>query len=107
LKEKEKLFEKNNPKKMLKHFIKSNFSKTKLKNKQLENSRPSNSIFTLINSKGGLSNHNYNQNYNQNNIDFGQSILTNTSLDDEFNFDRLGPFEKLCSLCDNPTPSNM
>lgn len=44
----------------------------------------------------------------QNNIDFGHSILSsNSSVDDEFNFDRLGPFEKLCSLCDNPTPSNM
>lgn len=42
------------------------------------------------------------------NIDFGHSILTsNSAVDDELNFDRLGPFEKLCFLCDNPTPSNM
>jgi hypothetical protein len=43
---------------------------------------------------------------NHSNIDFGHSILSNSG-DDEYNFDRLGPFEKLCSLCDNTTPSNM
>merc|ERR1712127_515217 len=46
---------------------------------------------------------------NQNDVDFGHSILSSNSVEDDFNFDfdRLGPFEKLCSLCDNPTPSNM
>lgn len=45
-------------------------------------------------------------NIDNNSIDFGNSMLS-TSNEDEFNFDRLNPFEKLCSLCENPTPSNM
>jgi hypothetical protein len=96
---------------MLKCFAKKQRIQIKLKKRQmqLKASCTFNSIIFLICSKGssdsdsGSSSHNY----NQNNIDFGHSILTNSSLDDEFNFDRLGPFEKLCSLCDNPTPSNM
>ena len=35
---------------------------------------------------------------------YGSSMLSN---DDDMVFDALGPFEKLCKLCDNPTPSNM
>lgn len=74
-----------------------------LNNQQL-NYLVNSSLFSYQNYEG------YSQNSGdqQNNIDFGQSILTsNSTVNDEFNFDRLGPFEKLCSLCDNPTPSNM
>lgn len=82
-------------------------------NEKLNNQRFSNLLNSLsqYSQNKSLNNTESNQESNdnqQNNIDFGQSILSsNSSVDDEFNFDRLGPFEKLCSLCDNPTPSNM
>lgn len=42
----------------------------------------------------------------QNNNTYGHTVLS-SSVEDEYTFDRLGPLEKLCCLCDNPTPSNM
>ena len=41
-----------------------------------------------------------------NNSNSYSSILAN-KVDEESQFDALGPFDKLCKLCENPTPSNM
>ncbi len=45
----------------------------------------------------------HNDNSDNNSIGYGSSI----SNDDDIVFDALGPFEKLCKQCDNPTPSNI
>ena len=90
----------------------TNSSSEKLNNQQLSYLLSS-SIYT---SGGGAADNECNsgqdgqdnsQNQMQNHMDFSHSILSSSSVEDEFNFDRLGPYEKLCSLCDNPTPSNM
>ncbi len=47
----------------------------------------------------------YNQSDSNNNGN-NNSIVSNSS-DEDAMFDSLGPLEKLCKLCNNPTPSNM
>ena len=98
---------------MLQYFsVDSNGNANQITHNEKITNQQLNSILNspLFSSNNFLNNEENNQDSSdsQNNIDFGHSILSsNSSVDDEFNFDRLGPFEKLCSLCDNPTPSNM
>lgn len=55
----------------------------------------------------------YNQSDSNNNGNNNSSLLMNensmvsNSSDEDAMFDSLGPLEKLCKLCNNPTPSNM
>ena len=49
---------------------------------------------------------NHGDNDNDNNSNSYSSILSN-KVDEELVFDSLGPYDKLCKLCENPTPSNM
>jgi len=63
------------------------------------------------NSHGHNSYNNQNNNHGDNDSDSNNSnsyssILSN-KVDEEMVFDSLGPFDKLCKLCENPTPSNM
>jgi hypothetical protein len=53
------------------------------------------------NNNGNNNGENDNDNHNS-----YSSILSN-KVDEELVFDALGPFDKLCKLCENATPSNM
>ncbi len=60
-------------------------------------------LYFSINDQSNNSGDDSNNNGNNN-----SSLLSNeNSSDEDAMFDSLGPLEKLCKLCNNPTPSNM
>lgn len=68
------------------------------------NNNNNNSLFDNDDDDDDKNKNNHSNNNNNNIYDYSTAY---GSTDDELLFDSLGPFEKLCKLCDDPTPSHL